>query len=97
SDPGERSSTIPWSPPPCSTGSCTAASSSTSTAKATGCAPTEPAPRNSQRGCAQPPGHRLNLTPPGDQPGKSDDRDWGISKIGCKRKDVTLFVKSSQP
>ena len=50
--------------PPCSTGCCTAPSSSTSTATATGCAPTEPGPRNSPKERTRPPGHRLNHTPP---------------------------------
>src|SRR2546430_5369076 len=53
SPPGAASSTTRWSPPPCSTGSCTGPWSSTSPASPTGCAPTGPAPASSAAGTAR--------------------------------------------
>ena len=67
---------------PCWTACCTAASCSTSTGRATGCARTGPAPRVSERGSPRP---RSNLTThpsPVSQPGNFVDRLWGVSGIG---------------
>ncbi len=69
-----RSSTTRWWPPPCSTVSCTAASCSTSMARATGCARIGPAPKASERGC---PRSRSSLRSH-NSPGQST---WGISMI----------------